>query len=254
MRKTENQTNIYDASGHYIASQPYPLEMWLSDPEMYYAEYQPGYIGTDILYDNPVMENGTLREMTLEETITNGLRVLGPGEIYDPITQTIQNIPAPKDFLKPEWDYNAHIWLEKATEQDKRDYLSPLVYKWKDEISDEGFDFMKADGTTHHQLFREKDATRISEALSFMDKQKELGMGVVPIYWQFSETDIVPMQHSDMTSLFIAAGVFRKVVYEMMAKWRAKEHIDLSTDTKENFAKDIHQAYKAGIEDMNSKF
>lgn len=254
MKRTEGQTNIYDAQGKYIASQPYPLELWLSDPELYFAEYQPGYIGTDILYEYPIVEDGHIREMTLEETISSGFRVLGSGEVYDPITQTIQIIPSPKEFLKPEWDSDNKIWLENATEQEKKDYLSPLIYKWKDEISEDGFDFTKRDGSVHRQLFREKDATRISEAIAFMDKQKDLGLYVDPIYWQFSETDIVSMSHTDMTDLFISAGIFRKTLYDMMSKWRSKEHVDLKVDNKENFANDVHKVYQESIKDMNAKF
>lgn len=250
--KTSNQTHIYSASGVYIASQPYDYNEWKVNPRKYYSEYQPGMIGTDTLYEFPIVEDGQIREMSIEEQLSSGLRVLGEGEKYDPISQTIIVVPKPDGMLKHVWNFETLEWEEGATQEELIADIGAKVYKWRDEIWAQGFDYHKSsDGTTHHQLLREKDSNKITETVQFMDKLKAAGVPVTPVQWQFSEEDIAPMSYEDMNELFMYGSAFTQAGYTVMATWRAKESVDLKTDTFEKFKSDMDSVFQSYLEHLS---
>lgn len=254
-RKTQGQTNIYSAKGSFIASQPYDIEMWLANPVRFYHEYKPGMIGTDMLYDFPIVENGKLREMTIEEQITSGVTVLGAGQKYDPLTKTIVDVPKPDGILKYEWDFDGFFWYEGATKEELQAWLSEKVYTWRDEIWEEGFDYVKSsDGTHHHQRLRTTDSNRITETVQFMDKAKATGIPVQSVRWQFSENDIDTMGYADMNELFVYGAAYTQVGFDVMAKWRAKEDVNLLVDTKENFKAEMVKSFNEMIAQIATKF
>lgn len=252
-RQTQGQTNIYSATGVFIASQPYDLEMWLANPERFYHEYKPGMIGTDMLYEFPVVENGKLREMTLEEQLTSGLRKLGEGQKYDPLTKQIVDVQKPKGILKYAWDYDKLVWYEGATKEELQAWLSDKVYTWRDEIWEEGFTYLKSsDGTQHLQRLRKVDSDRITETVQFMDKIKAAGLPMQAVSWQFSEDDIAQMYHDDMNELFVYGAAYTQVGFDIMAKWRAKENVNLLVDTKENFKAEMKAAFEALLSQISA--
>lgn len=247
-RKTEGQTNIYSSSGRFIASQPYELSEWIKQPEVFYDKYEPGMIGTDLIYDFPTIENGQLREMTLEEQLTSGLRVLGEGQLYDPLSKKIVDVPKPEGMLKHVWDYDKLVWYEGSTKEELQAWLSEKVYTWRDEIWEEGFTYTKlSDGSSHHQRLRKVDSDRITETAQFMDKARLANIPIEYVEWQFSEDDIVKMSYSDINELFIYGASFTQAGFTVMANWRTKENVNLLVDTKDNFRKDMFNVFEQSM-------
>lgn len=247
--KTENQTNIYSSKGKFIASQPYPYEAWKLNPIKYFAEYEDDMIGTDKMYEYPIVENGKLREMTVEEQITSGARVLQPGEKYDPIKKEIYRIPIPTHLLRPVLNEDESAYIEGATHEELQSHVSNLVYKWKDEIYEEGFTYTRSkDGEEYHQRLRKLDADRINETITFLEQMEKIGMPTYKVRWQFNDDCIREMDIKDMRELFMHGGFYRQAGYDTMALWRNKEHYDLAVDTRENYKADFIAYYKKTVE------
>lgn len=256
MRLTPEQVHLYTSKGEYIATQPYRLEDWLTNPVQYYDKYVPGMIATNFSFDYPILaEDGkSIREMTVFEQLSSGKRTLQQGESYNAATEAIEYTPCPKYILKGTWDFDKLEWKESATQEELKDYLGNKVYGWRDAKWEKGFEFTMADGTKHWQLLRTKDRNQITETKAFLELcEATTGSSEMEVEWQFSETDIVKVNVSDLQRLFVMAGFYVQAGYKMMSNWRAKETVDLTVDTQEAFEADIDTLFAQFVEAATQK-
>lgn len=247
---TPNQTNIY-FRGEFVASQPYPLSDWKTNPKKYYAEYQTGMIGTEYIYEYPIEDHGEMREMTVEEQLTSGKRKLMPGEKYDPITKTIYTIPIPPYLLKPVLNETGDAYIEGATQEELQDYVSDKVYSWKRNVLDAGFNYTRTkDGKKYHQTLRDKDMAKINEMKTYLEQMEAMGRKGKTIRWQFDRDNIVRMDLADMTELSNHAGMFTEAAFDTVFEWSEKEQYDLKVDTYDNYVADVNKAYEALVAEL----
>lgn len=78
------------------------------------------YIGTELLKNPFLQEDGILREATGKELIDKGLYILEDYEVL--VGDDIKNIyefPIPEELIIPQFDKENLVWIESATSEDK---------------------------------------------------------------------------------------------------------------------------------------
>lgn len=256
MKYTPEKTHIYSQDGNYIATQPYRLSDFNTNPQQFFDAWDNSMIATDTWYDYPCLD-GTrrgIREMTAEEKLTSGQVNLQDGQMLDPMTNKIVSIPIPNWLLKPRWNDTKNEWYEGSTYDELHEYIVQMSYKWRDERFDVGFDWTDRKGKSHHQRVRENDRARFLETKTVLDITKDIDPRQT-IEWQFSDTDKAELNYDDVKQLIIFGGMLVQVGYRVNAAWRdiPKENIDLRIHTKENFFKAIDDGFTKVMQALMSK-
>ena|GEM_PF-712246 len=133
-------THIYSKYGILLDSLHSP-----KDYKEKFNEYFPQYEGKDIivsevLYANPTVENGEIREKTKEELVGEGqVSLLNDGEFYE--NDKIHFVSIPPTIFNPKWDNVKNEWVESATLAELQSYFMSELQKYMDKKADTyGFD------------------------------------------------------------------------------------------------------------------
>ncbi|MCF0169006.1 MAG: hypothetical protein HUJ87_00780 [Fusobacterium varium] len=114
------------------------------------AKFYPSWNRNEMYYslveiEQPILDNGVLREKTREELILldNKLELLQDGEYVK--AGEIIVVEAPENLVKKTWDKNTHIWKEGATREELIEERKNKILKYsqlkkeKDELIASGF-------------------------------------------------------------------------------------------------------------------
>lgn len=145
-----------------IVSQPWckDLQTFNKNPFRYFKYWNEDCYASTVKFNRPILDNGTVREMTREEICESGdLSVLNDGEVWE--DNEIKVIPKP-DGLKIEWIYPN--WLETATDSE--------VYI--DTLKKEYIEYKEIDTPSILREMELTDASIVDEYILMMIELREL--------------------------------------------------------------------------------
>lgn len=208
-------THLYDNNLNFLVSLNYEYEDFIKEPSKFYPEWQPSFYATEQKYEEPVLDQGSLREKTREEKILldKRLDLLADGEYIE--QGQIIIVPAPEGLLKKVWNKDTHTWSEGATQEELKDVYFDLINKYKAEILEVGFDFNK-----HQQKCREKDLALLGNAIAANEDVQPFA--TVPVtHWSFNDGDIVEMSLDELKKLRVDGAMFVQTVFIVEAQLKA---------------------------------
>lgn len=93
-------------------------EEFKKNPNKFFPNWETTMYASLEKYNNPILDNGVLREKTREELvlIDNKLELLQDGEYVE--AGEIIVVEAPKDLLRPKWNRDLNIWVEGMTKEE----------------------------------------------------------------------------------------------------------------------------------------
>ncbi len=100
--------HLYDNNLKFLLTLNYEYEDFIKNPHRFYPNWQSSFYATEQKYEEPVLDQGSLREKTREEKILldKRLDLLADGEYID--QNQIIVVPAPEGLLKKDWDKETH--------------------------------------------------------------------------------------------------------------------------------------------------
>ena len=208
-------THLYDNNLKFLMTLNYNYEDFIKEPAKYYPEWQSSFYATEQKYEEPVLDQGSLREKTREEKILldKRLDLLIDGEYIE--QDQIIVVPTPEGVLKKVWDKETHTWSEGATQEELKDVYFDLINKYKAEILEVGFDFNK-----HQQKCREKDLALLGNAIAANEDAQAYSKTPVS-HWSFNDNDVVEMSLEDLKHLRIAGATFVQAIFTVEAQLKA---------------------------------
>lgn len=124
---------IYDNKLKYITDlYIYTIEDFEKNPKSYFEEWENGFYISEIRYENPILDNGQVREMTREELILmkNRIELLLDGEYIE--AGEIKTIEKPLNLIRPIWNRELHIWNEGMTKEELMLKRKDLIMQYKE--------------------------------------------------------------------------------------------------------------------------
>ena len=111
-------THIYDKNLQHIISLNYGLETFMTNPSLYYPDWEKECYASSIKFKNPILDDGQVREMTREELILlkNKTELLQDGEIIE--DGAIKKIEVPSNLIRASWDRENQVWIETMTKEE----------------------------------------------------------------------------------------------------------------------------------------
>lgn len=172
-----------------------------------FSDWQVGdilYIGSGKL-ENPIWDNGTLREKSREEQIIldNKIELLYDGEVLR--DGGIVKIEPTQEFYMKVWNKVSEVWEESS--QSKALYEKDID-NLKDQILENGFVFTDLDGITHRQKSRDKDKTNLESIISAMEEY-----GINEYYWYFDVNDNPLLTLADYKEMKKQGFIFNGYVF-----------------------------------------
>lgn len=225
--------HIYDKDLKFLITLNYEHEDFIKNPNKFYPDWQPSFYATEQKYEEPVLDQGSLREKTREEKIMldKRLDLLVDGEYIE--QNQIIVVPATEGLLKKIWNKETHTWREGATDEELKEFYFNLINKYKAEILEVGFDFNK-----HQQKCREKDLTLLGNAIAA--NEDAVTFSVVPVtHWSFNDNDVVEMSLNELKKLRIAGATFVQAIFKIEAILKSSKPNILFT--KEEFIQKIDE-------------
>ena len=209
--------HIYDNNLKFLMTLNYNYEDFIKEPSKFYPEWQLSFYATEQKYEEPVLDQGSLREKTREEKILldKRLDLLADGEYIE--QGQIIIVPAPEGLLKKDWDKETHTWSEGATQEELKDVYFDLINKYKAEILEVGFDF-----NSHQQKCREKDLALLGNAIAANEDAQAYSKTPVS-HWSFNDNDVVEMSLEDLKHLRIAGATFVQAIFRVEAQLKAAQ-------------------------------
>ena len=195
------------------------LEDVLKSPTSYFPNYTTDILITDISYQYPIFKDDTLREMTKEEKVRNGIEVqLEDGEIIK--DKKIIAVPKPSGNPKYlSWDKEKGLWL-LDNEREYQDYMN-LIDDLKAKSLEYGFDY-KVDGKEHRQKCRDKDITLLASNVTFMLAEKTIFGKEKPITWYFEDNFGLKLDLQQSLVLASYGKTFTQSVYDTENYFKTK--------------------------------
>lgn len=92
------------------------IEEFENDKNRFYSNWDDTMYYSEILLENPIIDNGKLRNKTNIELIKEGKVKLPEGQYLENDEIIISEIPT--DLVIPYWDKTNNTWVEKASEQE----------------------------------------------------------------------------------------------------------------------------------------
>ena len=213
------------------------LEDVLKSPLSYFPAYTPDVIITDISYQYPIFKDDTLREMTKEERVRNGIEVqLDDGEfIKDKKLITVPKPAGNQKYLY--WDKEKSLWiLDNQKEYD--DYCA-LIDDLKAKTLDYGFDYKVGD-KHHRQRCRDKDIAFMVANIVALNTAKGLGIDK-KVTWYFEDNFGMEAGLQELGMLMLYGTTFVQSVYDTENYFKTKVNPkDLSKAEFEAKRKEIH--------------
>lgn len=211
----------------------------------------------------PILEGNILRSATIVELIDIGEQTLLEGEILNREKGVIEKIEKPSHkykwdynllkwtpdenlleegeyienneiisvpydnnlgFLAKRFDKINHIWIETATEEERKEAYKNIIDIYKAEILTNGFDY-----NGHQQKCREKDIALLGNAVAALEDMQtfKLLQEEKTINWAFNDDDIVVMVETDLRKLRISGAEFINNVYNVESELK-KAEVDLN--------------------------
>lgn len=172
-----------------------------------FSDWQVGdilYIGSGKL-ENPIWDNGTLREKSREEQIIldNKIELLYDGEVLR--DGEIVKIEPTQEFYMKVWNKVSEVWEESS--QSKALYEKDID-NLKDQILENGFVFTDLDGITHRQKSRDKDKTNLESIISAMEEY-----GINEYHWYFDVNDNPLLTLADYKEMKKQGFIFNGYVF-----------------------------------------
>ena len=209
---------IYNGKLELIA-QPYATsyEEFKSNPVIFYPEWKTSFYASKQKYEDPFLDQDSLREKTREEKILldNKVELLQDGEYIE--QGKIIIVPAPGNLLKKKWNKTAHVWGEGATVEELKEFYFDLINKYKAEILQVGFDF-----NGHQQKCREKDLALLGNAIA-ANEDAQIYSKTPVSHWSFNDHDVIEMSLEDLKHLRIAGATFVQAIFTVEAQLKASE-------------------------------
>ncbi|WP_335969151.1 penicillin-binding protein [Fusobacterium polymorphum] len=201
-------------------------------------------IERDTPFNYPIFDNNTIREMTRDEMVENGIEItLEVGEFIE--NKKLIKVPKPQgDDKYLNWDSEKHLWI-LDTETQKKDYFN-IIDSLKAEVLDYGFDY-KVDKAEHRQRCRDKDVTLLASNVTFMLAEKMLFGKEKPITWYFEDDFGLKLDLEQSLVLASFGKTFTQSVYDTENYFKTKENPkELTKDEFEKKRKEIHNALAKG--------
>ncbi|MGL5931938.1 MAG: hypothetical protein ACRCY7_03385 [Cetobacterium sp.] len=112
---------IYDIKTLTVVARPIvkDYEEFKAEPMKFYPDWDiTNHISVEVEFQNPIMDNETIREKTREELILldNKTELLQDGEYIQ--NNKIIVVEAPDNLFKKMWNRETHTWQEGATKED----------------------------------------------------------------------------------------------------------------------------------------
>ncbi len=213
------------------------LEDVLKSPLSYFPNYTTDILITDIYYQYPIYKDDTLREMTREERVRNGIEVqLEDGEIIK--DKRIIIVPKPQgnpNYLS--WNKEKGLWL-LDNEREYQDYMI-LIDDLKAKILDYGFDYKVGD-KHHRQRCRDKDIAFMVANIVALQTAKELGIDK-KVTWYFEDNYGMEAGLKELGMLMLFGTTFVQSVYDTEHHFKTKVNPkELSKAEFEAKRKEIH--------------
>ena len=201
-------------------------------------------IERDTPFNYPIFDNNTIREMTRDEMVENGIEItLEVGEFIE--NKKLIKVPKPQgDDKYLNWDSEKHLWI-LDTETQKKDYFN-IIDSLKAEVLDYGFDY-KVDKAEHRQRCRDKDVTLLASNVTFMLAEKMLFGKEKPITWYFEDNFGLKLDLEQSLVLASFGKTFTQSVYDTENYFKTKENPkELTKDEFEKKRKEIHSKLAKG--------
>lgn len=112
---------IYDIKNLQVVARPIvkDYEEFKRNPTKFYPNWDvTNHLSTETEFQNPIMDNGVVREKTREELILldNKTELLQDGEYIE--NNKIIKIEAPNNLFKKVWNKEVNLWEEGATKEE----------------------------------------------------------------------------------------------------------------------------------------
>lgn len=124
--------SIYNKNGKYKITLNYTIEEFQPS---WYKDWEEGDLISANKLNNPIVDNGQIREMTREEMVENDIEVsLTDGEYIE--NKEIKIIERPADLMRPLWNKESREWYEGMSRTELMEKRKDLIIKYK-KIKDE---------------------------------------------------------------------------------------------------------------------
>ena len=213
------------------------LEEVQEKPINYFKEYTEDMKITDKVFQNPILKNDELREMTREEMVENGISTnLEDGEFIE--NKKLIKVPKPNENSKYlVWDKEKRFWY-LDTENQRKDYFNSID-SIKNEILEYGFDY-KAGDKEHRQRCRDKDIAFMVANIVALQTAKGLGIDK-KVTWYFEDNHGMPAGLNELGMLMLYGTTFVQSVYDTENYFKTKVNPkELSKVEFESKRKEIH--------------
>lgn len=213
------------------------LEEVQEKPINYFKEYTEDMKITDKVFQNPILKNDELREMTREEMVENGISInLEDGEFIE--NKKLIKVPKPNENSKYlVWDKEKRFWY-LDTENQRKDYFNSID-SIKNEILEYGFDY-KAGDKEHRQRCRDKDIAFMVANIVALQTAKGLGIDK-KVTWYFEDNHGMPAGLNELGMLMLYGTTFVQSVYDTENYFKTKvNQKELSKVEFESKRKEIH--------------
>ncbi|WP_314348218.1 penicillin-binding protein [Fusobacterium massiliense] len=214
------------------------LEEVQEKPINYFKEYTEDMKITDKVFQNPILKDGELREMTREEMVENGISInLEDGEFIE--NKKLIKVPKPTENGKYlVWDKEKRFWY-LDTENQIKDYFNNID-SLKSETLEYGFDY-KAGDKEHRQRCRFKDITLLASNITFMLAEKIIKGKEKPITWYFEDNFGLELNLEQSLILANYGKTFTQSVYDTEHYFKTKVNPkELTKAEFESKRKEIH--------------
>lgn len=207
--------HIYDNNLNFLVSLNYEYENFIKEPSKYYPDWETSFYATEQKYEEPVLDQGSLREKTREEKILldKRLDLLVDGEYIE--QNQIIVVPVPEGLLEKVWNKETHTWKEGATDEELKEFYFNKINSYKAEILEVGFDFNE-----HQQKCREKDLALLGNAIAANEDAQVYSKTPVT-HWSFNDNDVIEMSLEDLKQLRIAGATFVQTIFLVEAQLKS---------------------------------
>lgn len=206
---------IYDDNLNFLISLNYEYVDFIKEPSKFYPDWESSFYATEQKYEEPVLDQGYLREKTREEKILldKKLDLLADGEYIE--QNQIIVVPVPEGLLEKFWNKETHTWKEGATDEELKEFYFNKINTYKAEILEVGFDF-----NGHQQKCREKDLALLGNAIAANEDAQIYSKNPVS-HWSFNDNDVVEMSLEDLKRLRIAGATFVQTIFLVEAQLKS---------------------------------
>lgn len=192
----------------------------------------------DTPFNYPIFDKNTIREMTKEEMVENGISInLEDGEFVE--NKKLIKVPKPTENGKYlVWDKEKRFWY-LDTENQKKDYFNKID-SLKSETLEYGFDYKVGD-KEHRQKCRDKDITLLASNITFMLAEKIIKGKEKPITWYFEDNFGLELNLEQSLILANYGKTFTQSVYDTEHYFKTKVNPkELTKAEFESKRKEIH--------------